>query len=131
MIIEFEPNKMLLSYPPTYILYYKTEYELGWNIIHITYENLQLFLERYGYESTDILLLHKFGINTKRIKYINFNDCVRHIYGQCYCYQCEPSSIYYKKITEKLPISSNIYYKKVENATIPIKDAILPSCCSC
>ena len=69
MIVEFEPNRILLSYPPQWWLYYKQENEAYFNKISITYEKLKLFLETYGYETNDILELKNFGINIKDIKH--------------------------------------------------------------
>ena len=69
MIIEFEPNRILLSYPPQWWLYYKQENEQNFNKISITYEKLKLFLETYGYETNDILELKNFGIDIKDIKH--------------------------------------------------------------
>jgi hypothetical protein len=69
MIVEFEPNKVLLSYPPQWWLYYKADYETSFHKISVTYEYLKLFLETYGYETNDILELNKFGIDTKNIKH--------------------------------------------------------------
>jgi len=69
MIIEFEPNRILLSCPPQWWLYYKNKNELHFNKISVTYEKLKLFLEIYGYETNDILELKKFGIDTKDIKH--------------------------------------------------------------
>ena len=69
MIVEFEPNRILLSYPPQWWLYYKQENEPYFNKISITYEKLILFLETYGYETNDILELKNFGINIKDIKH--------------------------------------------------------------
>lgn len=69
MIIDFEPNRILLSSPAQYWLYYKDDYEQHFNKISVTYEQLKLFLETYGYETNDILELQKFGVNTKNIKH--------------------------------------------------------------
>lgn len=69
MIIEFEPNRILLSCPPQWWIYYKNEDEPHFNKICVTYEKLKLFLEKYGYETNDILELKKFGIDTKDIKH--------------------------------------------------------------
>ena len=69
MIIEFEPNYILLSCPPQWWLYYKTENEQHFNKISVTYQQLKIFLETYGYETNDILELNKFGIDTKNIKH--------------------------------------------------------------
>ena len=69
MIIEFEPNRILLSCPSQWWLYYKTENEPHFNKISVTYQQLTTFLETYGYETNDILELNKFGIDTKNIKH--------------------------------------------------------------
>ena len=69
MIIEFEPNSILLSNPTQWWLYYKQENEPYFNKIYVTYEKLKLFLETYGYETNDILELKHFGIDIKNIKH--------------------------------------------------------------
>ena len=69
MIVEFDPNTVLLSYPPKWSLYYKTEYEPRVNKIYVTYEQLKIFLETHGFETNDILELKNFGIDTKNIKH--------------------------------------------------------------
>lgn len=69
MIIEFEPNRILMSYPPQWWVYYKQENEHYFNKISITFEKLKLFLETYGYETNDIFKLHNFGIDIKNIKH--------------------------------------------------------------
>jgi hypothetical protein len=69
MIIEFQPNRSLMSYPPQWWLYYKNKDEPYFNKISLTYEKLKLFLETYGYETNNILELQKFGIDTKNIKH--------------------------------------------------------------
>jgi hypothetical protein len=69
MIIEFASNKMLLSYPPQWTLYYKQPDELYFNEMTVSFEQLKLFLEKYGYETNNLLKLQKFGINTKNISY--------------------------------------------------------------
>jgi hypothetical protein len=38
MYIEFEPNRILLSYPPQWWLYYKQENELDFKRISVNYE---------------------------------------------------------------------------------------------
>lgn len=68
IIVEFEPNYILLSNPSQWWFYYKQENEQNFKKISVIYENLKLFLETYGYETNDILELNKFGINTKNIK---------------------------------------------------------------
>lgn len=75
MIVEFEPNQILLSNPSQWWLYYKTENETHFNKISITYEQLKIFLETYGYETNNILELNKFGIDTKHIK--QMSKCVK------------------------------------------------------
>ena len=55
MIIEFEPNKILVSSPPQWWLYFKQENETYFNKISVSHEQLKLFLETYGYESNNIL----------------------------------------------------------------------------
>jgi hypothetical protein len=69
MIVEFEPNRILLSSPPQWWLYYKKENDQYFNKISVTYDVLKLFLEIYGYETNDIFELKKFGIDTKNIKH--------------------------------------------------------------
>jgi hypothetical protein len=69
MIIEFEPNRVLMSYPPQWWLHYKHENEQHFNSISVTYEKLKLFLETFGYETNDILELNKFGIDVENIKH--------------------------------------------------------------
>ena len=60
---------MLLSSPPQWWLYYKQENEPQFNKISVTFEQLKLFLEMYGYETNDILELKKFGVDIKNIKH--------------------------------------------------------------
>ena len=50
MIIEFQPNRSLMSYPPQWWLYYKNKDEPYFNKISLTYEKLKLFLETYWRE---------------------------------------------------------------------------------
>jgi hypothetical protein len=69
MIVEFEPNRILLSSPPQWWLYYKQENEPHFNKISVTYEQLKLFLEMYGYETNDIIELKKFGVDVKNVKH--------------------------------------------------------------
>lgn len=57
MIIKFKPNRILLSNPAQWLLYYKQENDKYFNKISVTYEQLKLFLEIYGYETNDILEL--------------------------------------------------------------------------
>lgn len=68
MIIEFEPNIVLASCPPKWTLYYKTDEEQYFNKIFLTYKQLKLFLETYGYQTDNIFELKKFGIDTKNMK---------------------------------------------------------------
>ena len=69
MIIEFQTKSILLSQPVQWWLYYKDDYETHFNKISVTYEQLKLFLETYGYETNDIFQLQQFDINTKNIKH--------------------------------------------------------------
>ena len=84
MIIEFEPNKCLASYPPLWqVTYCISGYEpKGSTYLHpsrvataskggikpttvnMTYIQLKSFLEEYGYETDNIPELQKFGIYT-------------------------------------------------------------------
>jgi hypothetical protein len=68
MIIKFESNSILLSNPPKYWLYYKTENELHFNKISVTYQQLKIFLKTHGYKNNNILEINKFGINTIKYK---------------------------------------------------------------
>jgi len=69
MIVEFEPARMLLSCPPVWCLYYKQERDVEFKCIYVTREQLKLFLEKYGYETNDILELKKMGIDTTNIQH--------------------------------------------------------------
>lgn len=71
MIIEFEPNRMLLSSPPQWWLYYRQENEVNFQKISVTQTQLISFLEIYGYETNDLLLLKQFGVDTTNIKQNN------------------------------------------------------------
>ncbi len=68
MIIEFEPNSILLSVPSKWWLYYREDNEANFNKILVTYTQLKTFLELYGYETNNLLELQKFGINTNKIE---------------------------------------------------------------
>jgi len=68
MIIEFQPNRILLSSPEQWIIYYKQDNDIYFNEMYLTYDKLKLFLEQYGYETNDIYLLKEFGISVKNIK---------------------------------------------------------------
>ena len=69
MIIQFEPNRILLSNPAQWWLGYKQEDEVHFHWTSVTYDKLKIFLEKYGYETNDILELRKFGIDTTFIKH--------------------------------------------------------------
>lgn len=69
MIVEFQPNRILLSSPPQWWLCYKEDNEKDFHRISVTYEKLKTFLETYGYETNDILELKNFGIDTQNIKH--------------------------------------------------------------
>ena len=68
MIIEIQPCCMKLSSPPLWRLFYKKENELNFNMICLSYDQLKLFLENYGYETNDIYALIHFGISVKNLK---------------------------------------------------------------
>jgi hypothetical protein len=68
MIIEFQPNRILLSSPEQWLIYYKQDNDIYFNEMYLTYDKLKLFLEQYGYETNDIYLLKEFGISVKNIK---------------------------------------------------------------
>ena len=68
MIIEFEPNKILLSYPIKWCLCYKEDNSINFKQIYVIQEQLILFLETYGYETHNVLELNKFGVDTSKIK---------------------------------------------------------------
>lgn len=68
MIIEFEPNRILISCPSKWWLYYKNDHDVEFKKISVTYEQLKLFLETYGYETNNLLELKKFGVDTTNIK---------------------------------------------------------------
>ena len=57
MIVQFEPNRILLSNPAQWWLGYKQEDEVHFHWTSVTYTTLKLFLENYGYETNDILSL--------------------------------------------------------------------------
>ena len=69
MIIEIQPDCILLSCPPKWWLYYKNDNDLYFEKIDLTYDKLKLFLEYYGYETNNIHELNKFGISVKYIKH--------------------------------------------------------------
>jgi hypothetical protein len=68
MIVQIQPHRVITTNPPLWTLYYKDETEFYFNEIHLTYERLKLFLEKYGYETNNLDLLINFGIETKNIK---------------------------------------------------------------
>jgi hypothetical protein len=70
MIVEFVTRRIIyVTETEQYLLYYKDDYETHFNKISVTYEQLKLFLETYGYETNNTPALQKFGVNTKNIKY--------------------------------------------------------------
>jgi hypothetical protein len=69
MIIQFEPKRILLSCPSQWWLGYKQEDEVNFHWMSVTYDKLKLFIQKYGYETNDILELRKFGIDTTYIKH--------------------------------------------------------------
>jgi hypothetical protein len=73
MIIEIqpccvEPCSRVLSVQPLWLLYYKEDNELNFNIIRLSYHKLKNFLEQYGYETNNIYELIKLGISIKNVK---------------------------------------------------------------
>jgi len=68
MIIEFEPNSMLLSSPPQWWLYYRQENEFNFKKISVSQPQLITFLETYGYETNNLALLKKYGVDISNIK---------------------------------------------------------------
>ena len=75
VIIEFQPNVLLLSNPPQWTVYYKNEYDIKWEKIILTYTQLKQFIEMYGMygmygiETQDIAELHNMGIDINRNRY--------------------------------------------------------------
>ena len=71
VIIEFQPNVLLLSNPPQWTVYYKNEYDIKWEKIILTYTQLKQFIEMYGYgiETQYIAELHNMGIDINRNRY--------------------------------------------------------------
>jgi hypothetical protein len=73
MIIEIQPCcvqpcSRVLSVQPLWILYYKEDNEIQFNIIRLSYHKLKNFLEQYGYETNNIYELIKLGISIKNVK---------------------------------------------------------------
>ena len=69
LIIEFQPNRVLLSLPAQWWISYKDKDEIEFKKIAVTSDILIMLLEQYGIETNDILELSKFGVNTKNIKH--------------------------------------------------------------
>jgi hypothetical protein len=69
MIVEFQPNNILLCCPPLWWLDYKQDNDVNFKRIAVSYDQLKTFLELYGYATNDILELTKFGVNVKNIKH--------------------------------------------------------------
>ena len=69
VIIEFQPNVLLLSNPPQWTVYYKNEYDIKWEKIILTYTQLKQFIEMYGIETQHIAELHNMGININLNRY--------------------------------------------------------------
>ena len=74
MIIEIQPCcvkpcSKVLSVPPMWLIYYKEENELHFNMIRLPYHKLKLFLEQYGYETNNISALINYGFSVKNIKH--------------------------------------------------------------
>ena len=68
MIIEIQPCCTESSISPLWRLYYKKQNELNFNMICLSYYNLKLFLEDFGYETNDIYTLNDLCISVKNIK---------------------------------------------------------------
>jgi len=73
MIIEIQPCcpqpcSKVLSVPPLWLIYYKEDNELNYNIIRLPYHKLNLFLEQYGYETNNIYALINYGFSVKNVK---------------------------------------------------------------
>jgi len=51
MIIEFQPNCILLSAPAQYWVYYKEDNDMYFKKMCMSQKTLILFIEHYGYES--------------------------------------------------------------------------------
>ena len=68
MIIDIQPCCTESSISPLWRLFYKKENELNYNMICLSYYNLKLFLEDYGYETNNIYALNDFAISVKNIK---------------------------------------------------------------
>jgi len=75
MIIEIQPccvqppYSKVLSVPPMWLIYYKEDNELHFNIIRLPYHKLNLFLKQYGYETNNIHALINYGFSVKNIKH--------------------------------------------------------------
>lgn len=54
MIVEITPYTFTASVPSLWTLWYKEENEVYFNTILLTFTQLKLFLEKYGYETNDI-----------------------------------------------------------------------------
>lgn len=80
MIVEFHPYKKLdhMSFPEKceyltpiqkshWILYYKDDDAKNYNTIILTYDELKLFLEIFGYQTNSLIELQLFGIRTENI----------------------------------------------------------------
>ena len=73
LIFEFETNKILLSQPPQMSVYYKYQSEPEYKKINIFLNKVKEFIESFGIETNDKLLLEQFtgnklNINQKNIK---------------------------------------------------------------
>lgn len=69
IIVEFESESINPTNPPKIWLKYKQENETDFKKILVSYEQLKLFLETYGYETNSISELQKLNINVNGIIY--------------------------------------------------------------
>jgi hypothetical protein len=63
-----QPCSKVFSVPPLWLIYYKKDNELNYNMISLPYHKLNIFLEQYGYETNNICALINYGFSVKNIK---------------------------------------------------------------
>jgi hypothetical protein len=71
LIFEFETNKILLSQPPQISVYYKYQSEPEYKKINLFINQAKEFIETFGIETNDKLLLEQFTDNKLNIKQRN------------------------------------------------------------
>jgi len=76
MIIEIQPcsvqpcSKVFPALPPQWwLIYYKEDNELSFNMIRLPHHKLNLFLQQYGYQANNINALINYGFSDKNIKH--------------------------------------------------------------